>query len=115
MEKHFAQAPVFESLFFFLPLSEQRERERERERSLTKTSFIIKKRKEKGAGEKHAAESGEIRTEEKEKGIRLPENPACEFKTPYLEAILLYFLFKVHEKKGKKWRPAKLYTLILLC
>lgn len=100
MEKHFAQAPVFESLFFFLPLSEQRERERER--SPTKTSFIIKKRKEKGAGEKHAAESGEIRTEEKEKGIRLPENPACEFKTPYLEAILLYFLFKVHEKKGKK-------------
>lgn len=80
--------------FFFLPLSEQRKREG----TLSHKNFFYNnnKKKEQGAGEKHAAESGEIRPEEKEKGIRLPENPACEFKTPYLEAILLYFLFKVH-------------------
>ena len=99
MEKHFAQAPVFESLFF---------PSRERERSPTKTSFIIvkkKKKKKKRAAQKKAAEAGGRR--KKEKGGRQPEKPTGEIKTPYLEAILLYFLFKVHEKKrGEKKKEA---------
>lgn len=49
-----------------------------------------------------AGESDKIRTEE---GFWLPKKRACEFKTPFLEAILLYFLsstFKVHRKGGQQ-------------